>query len=454
MSAVVEQSPQDVSSADDVGSSPEPESAERSDSSTFGSHAEASPVQGDSAREDRARAAELLLTAVQKLSSARTREAVAQVVATTARALVAADGATFVLRDGDKCLYLDEDAIEPLWKGQRFLASSCVSGWVMENAEPLVMDDVYVDPRVPYAAYRPTFVKSLVMTPVRRGAPIAAIGTYWATRRTTGASELALLQELADISAVALENVAMYVELERRAHERTEQLALFHQEIDPFWYSAAHDLRSPLSAILGFAELIEDRRELLSTEQLGQFAGEIVLAGKRMNDLIGALLEFSRSARASLERAPLDLSTGARLIAERLVAASSRADGPVELVIEPGLRVHADAALFEVLLHNLLSNAIKYASKEARPRIAVGAYEDAVRGTSFFVRDNGVGFDPAHGERLFKPFQRLHTDRAFVGSGLGLATVARIVVRHGGSVWAEGAPGQGATFFFTLPHAS
>lgn len=440
MSAVAPPSPPHASSADDPA-------ARATDTD---GRAAGSPLAHDA---DRARAVELLLTAVRQLSSARTTDAVAQVVKTTARALVSADGATFVLRDGDRCFYLDEDAIEPLWKGQRFAQHSCVSGWVMSHAEQVAIEDIYVDARVPHAAYRPTFVKSLVMTPVRRASPIAAIGIYWATQRSATPGELALLQDLADTTAVALENVAMYLQLERRVEERTEQLTAVNQELEAFSYSVAHDLRSPLSAILGFAELIEDRRDQLSVDQVSQFAGEIVVAGKRMNDLIGALLEFSRSARAQLERVPVDLSRCARTTAERLLALSPRPRGWPELVIEPGLCVHADAALLDVLLTNLLSNAIKYSSKRERPRIEVGAQDDEARGTTYFVRDNGAGFDPSHSERLFAPFQRLHTDRDFIGSGIGLATVARIVARHHGSIWAEGAPGKGATFYFTLPEA-
>jgi signal transduction histidine kinase len=400
-------------------------------------------------RGDAARCAELLLAAVRELSRARTVEGIAQVVKRAARALVQADGATFVLRDRGECYYLDEDAIEPLWKGQRFPADACVSGWVMQHGQQVTMQDIYVDPRVPHAAYRPTFVKSLVMTPVRTADPLAAIGIYWAHERLATAAELALLQDLADTTAVALENAEVYAELERRVRERTEQLTQVNQELEAFSYSVAHDLRSPLSAILGFAEIIEDRHPSLSSDQLASFAHEIVTAGKRMNSLIGALLEFSRSARAALDSVELDLSACAHAAAERLLAAvPSRA---LQLVIEPNLRVTADAALLDVLLTNLLSNAIKYTGKKAHARIELGTLSDPARGTVYFVRDDGAGFDPAHSERLFLPFQRLHTDREFIGSGIGLATVARIVKRHGGEIWAEGAQEQGATFYFTLP---
>lgn len=171
---------------------------------------------------------ERLVDAVQELSLARDLDAVTAVVRRTARALTGADGATFVLRDGDKCYYADEDAIEPLWKGQRFPMSICISGWAMLNRSATVIEDIYLDPRIPHEAYRPTFVKSLVMVPIRTREPIGAIGNYWAQTHRATDEEVHLLQALADSASVAMENVQVYSELERRVEERTQQL---HAEI-------------------------------------------------------------------------------------------------------------------------------------------------------------------------------------------------------------------------------
>ncbi len=171
---------------------------------------------------------ERLVDAVQELSLARDLDAVTAVVRRTARALTGADGATFVLRDGDKCYYADEDAIEPLWKGQRFPMSICISGWAMLNRSATVIEDIYLDPRIPHEAYRPTFVKSLVMVPIRTREPIGAIGNYWAQTHRATDEEVHLLRALADSASVALENVQVYSELERRVEERTQQL---HAEI-------------------------------------------------------------------------------------------------------------------------------------------------------------------------------------------------------------------------------
>jgi signal transduction histidine kinase len=395
------------------------------------------------------RAAELLIGAMRDLSRARTRVAVAEVVKTCARKLVGADGATFVLRDGRQCFYLDEDAISPLWKGQRFPMDACVSGWVMDHAEQAVMPDIYKDPRVPHAAYRPTFVKSLVMTPVRRIDPVAAIGIYWARHHEATPRECELLQNLADTTAVALENATVYEELERRVQERTQQLQQANQELESFSHTVAHDLRSPLNAIIGFAELLAERGGEVPAATVHSFSSEIANAGRRMNNLIGVLLEFARDATVEVNKAPLDMSTLAGEIAAQLRMGGSYPSATVE--IAPNLAVHADAGLLEVALTNLLSNALKYSSKVASPHVVLGSRREEDGSTVYFVRDNGAGFDPTQAARLFAPFQRLHDRREFAGNGVGLATVARIVRRHGGRIWAESQPGEGATFSFTLP---
>ena len=172
-----------------------------------------------------------LVQAVQQLSMARDVPTVQEIVRRTARSLTGADGATFVLRDGDQCYYADEDAIAPLWKGRRFPMSSCISGWVMLHRQPVIIEDIYADPRIPQSAYRPTFVKSLVMVPIRTLDPIGAIGNYWATPHQPTAHEVELLQALADTTAVALEHVRVIADLEQRVKERTHELEERNQEL-------------------------------------------------------------------------------------------------------------------------------------------------------------------------------------------------------------------------------
>lgn len=180
---------------------------------------------------DYLRGMEILVHAVQELSLARSLPEIQRIVRTSARKLVGCDGTTFVLRDGDNCYYADEDAIAPLWKGSRFPMSRCISGWVMLKRAAAVIPDIYLDPRIPHEAYRPTFVKSLVMVPIRKLDPVGGIGAYWATARYPSEREVALLQALADSSSVAMENVQVYSELEQRVRDRTAELEKANEEI-------------------------------------------------------------------------------------------------------------------------------------------------------------------------------------------------------------------------------
>jgi putative two-component system response regulator len=178
-----------------------------------------------------------LVSAIQRLSLARTLADVQAIVRVAARRLTGADGATFVLREGAQCFYADEDAISPLWKGQRFPLHQCVSGWVMTHREPVVIDDIFADPRVPADAYRPTFVKSLAMVPIRTVDPVGAIGNYWASHRRPGQHEVYLLQALADSTAVALENIRVYEALEEARLETLQRLALAAEYRDDATYA-------------------------------------------------------------------------------------------------------------------------------------------------------------------------------------------------------------------------
>jgi GAF domain-containing protein len=190
------------------------------------------------------RGIERLVAVVQELSRARSLEEIQRTVRTAARELTGADGATFVLREGDHCFYADEDAIAPLWKGMRFPLSACISGWVMLNRRPAVIDDIYDDARIPADAYRPTFVKSLAMVPIRSFAePIGAIGNYWAQRRLPTDAEVRLLQALADATSVAIENV----------QARQSQIM---DDIGRLARGVAHDFNQVLSVILGVAQTI------------------------------------------------------------------------------------------------------------------------------------------------------------------------------------------------------
>lgn len=238
-------------------------------------------------------------------------------------------------------------------------------------------------------------------------------------------------------------------ELQERLAQRNAQLEAANRELDAFAGRVAHDLRGPLNHILGFAQLLQVRASgVLDAESAG-FVARIIAAGQRNNELIGDLLEFARLGDEPLTRASLAL--------DDVVAAAREAVAPqalgraVEWKIEPLPVVTGDASLLQQAFVNLLSNALKYTAPRAVAHVQVSAWREAGGGTTVAVHDDGVGFDPALAERLFAPFQRLHRDSEFEGHGIGLANVKRIVARHGGTVAARSAPGEGATFSITLP---
>lgn len=398
---------------------------------------------------ERTRALEILLDAVKRLSLARSMDDIVEVVRKAARRLCQADGATFVLRDGDQCHYVDEDAIGPLWRGKRFAMSACISGWAMLNRRPALVPDIYADARIPVEAYRPTFVKSLVMTPIRTENPIGAIGVYWARKREAGAEDAALLQMLADSTALAVENVLSQSELERRVRERTRSLEAVNKELEAFARSVSHDLRSPLAVILGYADMLADEERVEMTEPNRARVREIRAASLRMNALIDDMLRLSQVIQREVEPRRVDLSRLAESILAEL--ASAEPLRKVEARVQPGLWAMGDGGLLRIALANLLSNAWKYSSKREVAHIEVGSLSLPEKGRVFFVRDDGAGFDMEQARMLFKPFQRLHTTHEFPGTGIGLATVSRVLEKHGGSIWTEAEKDKGATFFFELP---
>lgn len=235
--------------------------------------------------------------------------------------------------------------------------------------------------------------------------------------------------------------------LENLVNERTSELHLSLKELEAFSFSVAHDLRSPLRAIVGFSqELIRAHPDELGSDGLA-LVDRIALAGTRMGALIDALLNMSRLTQAPIHLTVVNLSDVASELAAQLLASEPQRVAHIQ--VAPGMTALADLVLVRSVVDNLLRNAWKFSGRSPVTRIDVGM-ENQRGETVFFVRDNGCGFDMAFANRLFGPFQRLHREEEYSGTGIGLTIVQRIVMRHGGRVWATAEPGQGATFFFTL----
>jgi PAS domain S-box-containing protein len=241
---------------------------------------------------------------------------------------------------------------------------------------------------------------------------------------------------------------ALNAELEQRVEERTRELSVANRELQDFVYSASHDLRAPLRALDGFSEvLLEDCTPLLPEADLGHLR-RIRSASQHMAELIDALLALSRVGRREVALARVDLSAATWDIVDALREAEP--DRRVSVAVEEGLEARTDAALADIVLTNLLGNAWKFTARSNEARIEVGSVRENGGGVLFYVRDDGAGFDQEHADDIFRPFHRQHTQEEFQGTGIGLATVQRALDKLGGSCRAEGEPGKGATFFFTL----
>jgi len=278
-------------------------------------------------------------------------------------------------------------------------------------------------------------------------------------------TEIEFVNQIANHLGVALQHAELLAELraeiverqqaEQRAQELNQglqqaiiELKAMNKELEAFSYSVSHDLRAPLRSIDGFSQaLLEDCLDQL--DATGQdYLRRIRFASQRMGQLIDDLLTLSRVTRSDMSRESIDLSRLASRICTNLQQAHP--EQQVEFVVQPGLVAQGDARLLQVVLDNLLNNAWKFTSRQLQAKIEFGAIAQENGIPAYFVRDDGVGFDMVYVDKLFRPFQRLHGMNEFSGNGIGLATVQRIVHRHGGRVWAEGALARGATFYFTL----
>ncbi len=271
--------------------------------------------------------------------------------------------------------------------------------------------------------------------------------------------DLRLAQELARRAAIAVDNARLYGQaqdlnelLESKVRQRTAQYEAANRELEAFSYSVSHDLRAPLRGIDGFSKaLLEDYGEELDSTAK-RYLDRIRAGTQRMGTLIDDLLNLARLSRIEIARRTVDLTSVAELIAEELKG--RQPDRQVAFTIAKGMVTEGDERLLGVVLQNLLENAWKFTAKRDGAEIKVGSCPSTDGQTVFFVHDNGAGFDPAYADKLFGAFQRLHSPAEFEGTGIGLATVQRIILRHGGRIWAESTPGEGATFFFTGASAS
>lgn len=389
-----------------------------------------------------------LVEVVQQLSQARSLEAIVEIVRKKARQLTGADGATFVLRDGECCYYYEEDAISPLWKGQRFPLTSCISGWAMLNREAAVIEDIYSDARIPADAYRPTFVKSLAMVPIRRQAPLGAIGNYWATTRQPTREEVMILQALADTVSVAFENAQLYGELKQQVLQLQAQQRRIQEQRDSlevFTRALAHDLKEPVRSVLAFSSMIDQGKA--SPAKLPTYLGFIRKASQRMHLLVESVFDYLQlEGKQGLSQEPCDLNAllqSALSELQPLLAARQ-----VRITAGDLPTVSGQSGLLKSLFQQLIVNAVEHGGQATDLAIEIKATALA-EAWQLEVSDSGQGIEAEYLEKIFQPFQRLQAQAEH--AGLGLPASRKIVGMHGGRMWCESTPGQGSRFCFTLP---
>lgn len=377
-------------------------------------------------------------------------EQVTEITCRAARELVGADGATFVVREGQRVRYAAEDALAPLWQGQTFPLECCISGWVMLHAQPAVIEDIYTDDRIPPAVYRATFVQSLLMMPVGPGLPVGAIGVYWADKHRASAYEIELLQSLASAADLALASVRAYAEA-RHARTQAEQA---NRLKDEFLATLSHELRNPLNSIVGNAEMLLRAPEAQTSPFLRQAVEVIRRNAHAQTQLINDLLDLSRlqNEKLLLKRQPLLLAPILRDAAEavRLQIGTRNIEFALKLADE-ALVVEADPVRLQQILWNLLSNAVKFTPNGGR--VSLSLHHEA--GAAVIrVTDTGQGIEAAFLPHIFEMFRQAdaRTTRQYGGLGIGLALVKQLTELHEGSIQASSkGVGQGAEFTVRLP---
>jgi two-component system CheB/CheR fusion protein len=378
-----------------------------------------------------------LLDAVTALASARDEASVCAIVRKAARELSESDGVTFVFRQGNRCYYADEDAIAPLWKGKHFPIENCISGWSMLNKTHVVVPDIYVDERIPHDAYRPTFVKSLVMVPVRREDPIAAIGAYWASYHAATPAEIGVLQSLADAAALALSNVQLDAELKAALRQEREARASAESASrlkDEFLALLSHELRTPLHVINNWLWQLKQGKTVQPA--ILEKALEVIERNTTLQSrLVDDLLDVSRAAAGtlSIDSKLVELGALAATVIELAQVSAREKSITLSLAAPEHLRVWGDADRLQQVLLNVITNGIKFNGKGGSVHVQV--MRDGSRAV-IEVKDNGAGVPAEFLPYMFERFRQgdAGMTRRQGGLGLGLTIVREIMSLHGGTV--------------------
>ncbi len=397
-----------------------------------------------------------LIDTVQDLSLARELNDITKIVRKVARDLTGAQGATFVIREGEYCFYADEDAISPLWKGRRFPMEACISGWVMRNRQSVTIEDVFADDRIPDDVYRPTFVKSMAMVPIRTKAPIGAIGNYWAAFHLPTAEEVHLLQALADITAVSIDNTETHKQLEEKLEEKDQivqqlktqkqQLEDQKQQIQELNQIIAHNLRSPLANLQMLKDLINKSESV--EEQVAYIEKQQPLIDSLQATFDEVMSAINIKSSDEIEKDEIILEDSVKNVKNLLQGDIIKSGALITCDFSQVPNIRFPKSYMDSILLNLISNAIKYRSSERNPEIHVQSKADDHH-LYLEVLDNGLGLDlDKYKDKIFKLRKTFHDHPE--AKGFGLFITKAQVEAMGGKIDLVSTTGVGSRFIIQL----
>jgi signal transduction histidine kinase len=387
-------------------------------------------------------------TLVRRLSFASSLDVVIAIVTDCTRRLIDADGVSFVLREGDQCFYADEDAIAPLWKGRRFAMPTCISGWCMLNRQTAVIHDIREDPRIPQDAYRPTFVRSLAMAPVRIEDPLAAIGAYWRDAHRIAGWQVTLLESIADAAALAIANVGLRMAeaAQAEARRKAEEAAKAKGQ---FLAAVSHDIRQPLQALALSVDLLRNLRSPPDPEQIATIVGKMDLSRRALADLVENLLDFSRAEAGVI--VPRLVRTSIRRVLDPIASDVTLLAAARGLAVKCDItdaELQTDPALLSRIVRNLIDNAIRY-TRTGHVGIRTVATPDTL---AIHVSDSGIGMPGESLDGMFEEYRRNTLDGP--GLGLGLSIVRRLTDVLGYQLLVRSEVGKGTDFVVRIATAA